>query len=50
MTKPNLAEATKQINLKSTEILEDAGRVRKGLDALLSRLKEKETVFRRQIG
>ena len=48
MTKPNLAEATKQINLKSTEILEDAGRVRKGLDALLSRLKEKETVFRRQ--
>ncbi|MBR6705962.1 MAG: translation initiation factor IF-2 [Clostridia bacterium] len=48
MTKPNLAEATKQINLKSTEILEDAGRVRKGLDALLSRLKEKETVFKRQ--
>ena len=48
MTKPNLAEATKQINLKSTEILEDAGRVRKGLDALLSRLREKESVFKRQ--
>ena len=47
MTK-KLAEATKKINQQAGAILEEASRIRRGLDSLLQNLRKQEAKFQRE--
>ncbi|MBR3106202.1 MAG: translation initiation factor IF-2 [Clostridia bacterium] len=48
MTKVKLAEATKEINQQAGVILEDATRIRRSLDTVLSALRKQEQKFQRE--
>ena len=48
MTKVKLAEATKEINQQAGVLLEEAGRIKRNLDALMQALKKQEARFLRE--
>ena len=48
MTKVKLAEATKEINQQAGVLLEEAGRIKRNIDAVLQSLKKQEARFQRE--
>ena len=48
MTKVKLAEATKEINQQAATMLEEAGRIRRSLESVLSALNRLDSDFQRR--